>query len=430
MDLEFIVKEGPRSTLGELTVAGASNASQELIERTAKLESGGPISSTLVNQARDRLYETGLFRTVSLETTPRANEGPLRNVLDASLAVEELPRYRFRYGFQLYDPNSPVFTPKWGSVDPGAVADLTRRGLFGRGMTGGVGLRVNPSHRNVRAYLSSRTFFGMPAQTNVYVGEEFEKTGTGLSVLTANTREITFEQRIRRRRLLQIGYGYGFEHVTYDVPIQLPATPFPVPIRLSANIGRLLGSLVIDDRDAVVNTRQGSFHSSSFEIGPRFLGSTLKFNKYLAQEFYFVPWKRVTLASAARFEFSGGPGRGVITTDRLKVGGAYTVRVYEDDTITLTSLTSTDPGKTAILVLNQEVRFPLGRRFQGTTFWDYASIGGDIGDFTGITVRNSLGVGVRVVLPFITLRADYGYPIRQDEVNDRGRWYFAIGQAF
>jgi outer membrane protein assembly factor BamA len=93
-------------------------------------------------------------------------------------------------------------------------------------------------------------------------------------------------------------------------------------------------------------------------------------------------------------------------------------------------VTSTDPGKTGILVLNQEVRFPLTRRLQGTTFWDYASISGDIGEFAGITVRNSLGMGVRLVLPFILLRVDYGYPLRQDRVNDRGRWYFAIGQAF
>jgi outer membrane protein assembly factor BamA len=430
VDLVFSVKEGPRSQLGTLTVAGASPPSERLIARTARLASGEPISSTLINQARDRLYDTGLFRTVSLETTPRAAEGPVSNVLDATLSVEELPRYRFRYGFQLFDPNSPIFTPKWGSVDPGAVADLTRRGLFGLGLTGGVGARVNPSERNVRAYLSSRTFLGLPAQTNLYIGEERQKTGSGLSVLTSSSREITFEQRVRRRRLLQIGYGYGFERVNYEVLVDLPTLPFPVPVEVKANIGRLLGSLVVDRRDTVINTRQGLFHSSSVELGPTALGSTEKFNKYLAQQFHFVPWKRVTLASAARFEFSGGPGRGVITTDRLRVGGAYTVRGYEDDTVTLSSVTSTEPGKTEILVLNQEVRFPLTRRLQGTTFWDYAAIYGDIGDFAGITVRNSLGLGVRVVLPFILLRVDYGYPLRQDAVNDRGRWYFAIGQAF
>ena len=42
----------------------------------------------------------------------------------------------------------------------------------------------------------------------------------------------------------------------------------------------------------------------------------------------------------------------------------------------------------------------------------------------------SAGLGFRFVLPFILLRVDYGYPLKQDSTNDHGRWYFAIGQAF
>ena len=55
---------------------------------------------------------------------------------------------------------------------------------------------------------------------------------------------------------------------------------------------------------------------------------------------------------------------------------------------------------------------------------------GETGDFSGLRVRNSLGTGVRLLLPFIIVRVDYGYPLNQDLVNDKGRWYFAIGQAF
>ena len=80
-------------------------------------------------------------------------------------------------------------------------------------------------------------------------------------------------------------------------------------------------------------------------------------------------------------------------------------------------------------MLNQEIRFPLSARLQGVGFWDYAHIYGETGDFTGLRVRNSLGTGVRLLLPFIIVRVDYGYPLNQDFVNDKGRWYFAIGQA-
>ncbi len=176
-----------------------------------------------------------------------------------------------------------LFDPKWGTVDPGVVADLTRRGLFGRGLTGGIGTRLNPSQQTIRTYISSRTFFGLPAQTNVYLSTEDEKTASAGVVLNSRTNSITFDQRVRYRRLLQVGYGYSFEKRKFDFLLQVPTLPAPIPIEGRANIGRLLGSVAIDKRDDVINTRQGPFHSSSVEWGPTELGSTRPFRKYLGQ---------------------------------------------------------------------------------------------------------------------------------------------------
>jgi len=432
VDLVFNVLLGQRARLQEIRVAGATDTSQALIERTMSLDPGEPLSFDRLNQARDRLYDTGLFRTVNLETesVPNPDRTPNPGVLRANVTVEELPKYRLRYGFQLFDPTSPLFDPKLGTVDPGVVADLTRRGLFGRGLTGGVGTRWNPSEQAVRAYISSRTFFGKSAQTNIFVGQEDQKTASAGLILDSRSQSISIDQRIRRRRLLQVGYGYSFETLTFDFLVPVPTLPIQFPVQVEANIGRLLGSIVVDDRDDVINTRQGPFHSSSVEFGPTALGSTRAFRKYLGQQFYFVPWKKVTLASAARLEIAAGPGRGLITTERLRVGGANTVRGYEDDTLSLRDVTGTTEGTTSVVVFNQEARFPLTARLQGATFWDYAHIYGETGDFTGLRVRNSLGAGVRLLLPFIIVRVDYGYPLNKDDRNDKGRWYFAIGQAF
>ena len=429
--LVFTVLLGERARIDDVRIAGASESSRRLIERALDF-SGQSLTYDRLNRVRDRLYDSGLFRTVTLELVPvtGADGEPDPRQLTANVTVEELPKYRLRYGFQLYDPSSPLISPRWGSVDPGVVGDLTRRGLFGRGLTTGVGARVNPSEQTVRAYLSSRTFFGLPLQSNLFVGREDQRAASTGIILDSLSRSITFDQRIRYRRLLQISYGYSFEKRTFDLLVQVPPLPAPIPIEARANIGRLLASVAIDERDDVLNTRQGPFHSSSVELGPEALGSTRAFKKYLGQQFYFVPWKAVTFGSAARVEVAGGPGRGLLTTERLRIGGAYTVRGYEDDTLSLQSITGAVEGSTSVIVLNQEVRFPLTRRLQGVGFWDYAHVYGETGDFTGLRVRNSLGTGVRLLLPFIILRVDYGYPVNQDERNDKGRWYFAIGQAF
>ena len=432
VDLVFNVLLGQRARLQQIRIAGADATSHELIERTMDLDPGEPLDNEVLSRARDRLYDTGLFRTVTLDTEAVERPDGTRDqgALAANVTVEELPRYRLRYGFQLYDPSSPLFDPHWGTVDPGVVADLTRRGLFGRGLTGGIGTRMNPSEQTVRAYLSSRTFLGLPLQTNIIGANEDQRTASGGFALDSRINSITFDQRVRYRRLFQLGYGYSFENHKVDFLVNLPTVPAPVPVELAFNIGRLLATLVIDERDNVVDTRQGPFHSSSIEYGPAALGSTRAFRKYLGQQFYFVPWKRVTFGAAVRFEAAGGPGRGLLTTERLRVGGGSTVRGFEDDTLSLRDITGETPGTTNIMVLNQETRFPLTRRLQGALFWDHARIYGETGDFTGLRRRHSVGAGVRLLLPFIILRVDYGYPLTQDERNDKGRWHFAIGQAF
>ncbi len=432
VDLVFNVLLGQRARLEGIRIAGNADTSPKLIEKTMSLDPGEPLSFDRLNRARDRLYDTGLFRTVSLETAPvpDADGRPIPAGCERTSRWRNCPSTASDTASSCTDPNSSLFDPKWGAVDPGVVADLTRRGLFGRGLTGGIGAGINPSEQTVRAYISSRTFFGLPAQTNLYVGVEDEKAASTGIVLDSRKQFVTFDQRVRYRRLFQLGYGYSFEVRTFDFLVQLPTLPAPIPVEVKANIGRLLTSIVIDDRDDVVNTRQGPFHSSSFELGPTALGSTLPFKKYLGQQFYFVPWKKVTMASAARLEVSGGPGRGLITTERLRVGGAYTVRGYEDDTLSLANISGSAPGTTTVIVLNQEVRFMMTRRLQGAGFWDYAHIYGETGDFAGLRLRNGVGAGARLLLPFIIVRVDYGYPIQQDQINNKGRWYFAIGQTF
>jgi outer membrane protein insertion porin family len=105
------------------------------------------------------------------------------------------------------------------------------------------------------------------------------------------------------------------------------------------------------------------------------------------------------------------------------------VRGYDD--VILGQLTT--PGnpnpRTGLVVLNQELRFPLFWRLRGATFYDHAVLFGDI-EFPGERNRNSVGGGVRLTFPFVIFRVDYGYPLSKDAQNQDGRWYFSIGQAF
>ena len=431
VDVAFKVTIGRRLTVGAVKVAGVTGSRERLVSRVLPFKAGQPVLTDDLDRARERIYDTDVFRSVDIEATPRpAPDGQRSATADIVVNVEPLPKYRLRYGFQLYDPTAPAISPKWGAVDPGVVADLTRRGLFGRGITAGVGTRLSPTNRLGRAYLSSNNFFVLPLETTVYFSDQWQRAASFAQVLEDHRREWTFEQRLRRRHV-QFAYGYDFERIRTDVLLDDPDLPSPIPTTTRANVGRAFVSAVVDARDNAIDSRRGWFHSSSYELAPEWLGSTLGFRKYLGQQFVFLraPHTTVVLGSAARFELATGPGQNFIITERLRAGGANTVRGYDD--VILGQLTT--PGnpnpRTGLVVLNQELRFPLFWRLRGATFYDHAVLFGDI-EFPGERNRNSVGGGVRLTFPFVIFRVDYGYPLSKDAQNQDGRWYFSIGQAF
>ena len=148
-----------------------------------------------------------------------------------------------------------------------------------------------------------------------------------------------------------------------------------MPVQILGNLSRLLGSFYFDRRDNVIDTGRGFFHSTSAEIAPEWLGSTAYYRKYLNQDFYFLPLPgTVVLASAARVELAVGarpdlhhqraPAR-----RRVHHGARLRRRVAR-----AAGARGRSGHRTSLLVLNEELRFPIVRRFRGALFVDHASL--------------------------------------------------------
>ena len=90
-----------------------------------------------------------------------------------------------------------------------------------------------------------------------------------------------------------------------------------------------------------------------------------------------------------------------------------------------------DPaGGNALLVLNEELRFPIVWRLRGVAFLDAGNVFTTIGDVTLSGLRTGAGFGLRVQTPFALLRADLGAPLVPRSGEPRTRWFFSIGQSF
>jgi outer membrane protein assembly factor BamA len=232
------------------------------------------------------------------------------------------------------------------------------------------------------------------------------------------------EERLRTRGKLEMAGSYNAQWARLDLP--------PVPPQIGDTrftLVRLIGTALLDGRNDLIDTTRGYFSSASYEFGDRSLGSDFPIRKLLLQQFVYLPAGRVVFASAARFERAGGEGTAFFPEDRLLAGGANTVRGYVENSLRAVGVNLLG-GVTSLLVLNQELRFPIAGPVRGVVFADGAVFEARLEGDRNSESRWSTGLGLRYVTPVGILRLDFGIPLDQGFEPRRGRFYFSLGQVF
>ncbi|MDP6605976.1 MAG: translocation/assembly module TamB domain-containing protein, partial [Dehalococcoidia bacterium] len=435
--VRIAVSEGPRQLLDSVAITGVYRTHPGVVERALQLTPGEAVNLESWFQARRRLYDSGVFRSVNIEAEP-ADDRPSPDPGDAEpirarVTVEEWPAYRLRYGLQIADQNAPLDEVDSRTLRPGLTADLTRSNLLGRAATVGASVRYTQVEKAVRGFVSAPSMFGVPLTTNLYATlgrERLNDTDAPFSEFS-DRKKITLEQRFSPAANLTVAYAYDFErnHTFEDL---LPSDdPFePIPSDVTVDVARMNTTGVWDTRDDLITPTRGWFHASSFEYAPAALGSDFRFVKYLAQQSFFHSLGRgVVIASAARLGLGRGFEQELIPSEQFTAGGGNSVRGYREDSLGPINFLG-DPGGPALLIFNQELRFPVVGRFGGVAFFDAGNTFEAIRAIAISDLRMGLGLGLRVGTPFGLLRADYAARVRREASEPFGRWFFSIGHAF
>ena len=200
-----------------------------------------------------------------------------------------------------------------------------------------------------------------------------------------------------------------------------------------------------DARDSFLDATRGSFLSHGFQLAPKFLGSDYPYARYYLQYFKYFPLtrprevpfgerperSRLVFASGWRLGLQKGFSKeGAVLTDRFYAGGGTTVRGFGQDELGPKLENGQPAGGNAVLVLNNELRFPLFWIFDGVTFVDVGNVFPRASDFSFSDLRGAGGFGLRIRNPFVVLRFDYGLKFERRPGEKAGAFFFSIGQAF
>jgi outer membrane protein assembly complex protein YaeT len=429
LDIEFQITENKQQVVERITVEGANQSGDDFARSRLTFAPNRPLDYITLNQSRKRLYDTGAYAVVDMNTVEireaGANQPPpgIRPV-EVKVALREVKPYRFNYG-GFYDTER----------GPGGIAAFTRWNFLGAGRQLGFQGRYDGEIHEVRGFFGQPFMRNFPLKTSatVYVQREINPT-----FLTDRTG-FSLQQDVQFRGRFVASYGYRYEKThTFD---KVPDPLFPFDITLP--VARLSASLTRDVRDDMLAATRGSFTSHTFEYAPKALGSEIRFIRYFGQYFRYFPLSRPeatggaqkparwVYATAVRLGLAKGlGGQSLVPSERFFAGGATTVRGFEADSLGPVDYAGSPAGGDAMFVLNNEIRFPVVSVFDGVGFLDLGNVYHTLSDFNPFRVRKTAGLGLRVRTPFLLLRLDYGFILDRKPGEGRGKLYFSLGQAF
>ncbi len=429
-------REGPQSVVSEIEVEGTQITSDAFVRGQIPFKLGDVLDITKTVDSRRNLYSTGAYSSVDVRATP------LNPDLEAAIkrvrliaTVQEPSPFRLRYGV--------FFDTERG---PGAIADLRNQNSLGGGRVIGGRLRYDNDVREGRVFFSQSLLRSLPLRTDAatFIRREFQRT-----ILDDGTTDVFLTDRIgfSAQEGLQLANkffvtgGYRFERVhTYD---QIPDEflPFDQVVKIAP----LTASLTRDTRDDVLDTTKGSFTSHSLEFATATLGSSLTFGRYFGQYFYYLPLSkpapvpfggglkrpRLVYAGGARVGLARGfGGQTVVRSERFFTGGGTTIRGFAQNAVGALDVLGRPRGGEAVLIINNELRFPVKSIFDAAGFLDLGNVYPTLEDMRLTDLRRTGGAGLRVRTPYFLLRLDYGFKLDRRVGESRGQFFFSIGQAF
>jgi outer membrane protein insertion porin family len=429
--LSFAVTEGPVSIVNAVRVTGLEATNPGVAGGAITLKPGEPAGQQGVETTQKQLFGLGVFRRadVTFEPASAAQATAATAPVDATVSLEEARRFQLRYGVQLSNEYGPVFDDFSSAI--GVAADVRDRNFLGRAFGLGASGRLEKNLQSLRGQFSLPPLLDQRLQTNLY-GTLRSETDASEELVTYTDKEkdVTFEQRLRLPHRMEVswGYTYNLRDVSFEVQ------PRTESAELEGTLASLNGTFILDARDSPFNASRGWFQSSNVRWGLDALGSDYNYFRVLLRQFYYQPAGPLIFASGVRWGWlhgiSGVPPI-TILDQYFDAGGAQTVRGYAENSLSAVTILGVPVGGSKLLLLNQEVRFPLfSKWFQGALFIDAGNTFAPGEPLKLDQLAVGTGFGIRIMTPFAPLRLDVGYPINRRPDDKPYRFYFSIGQIF
>jgi len=468
MKLIYKIDEGSQVIVKNVLLSGYVHTRPRVIHRQVKLEAGQPLRESDVVESQQKLYNLGIFNRVTIDSQNANGTDPDKNVV---VLVEEAKRYTIAYGGGFEAQRLASTTdPTGGQLEasPRGILEVSKENLTGRADS--VSLKLRGSFiqgRALLAYNAPEAFNSdkLSLQVTGYL-EKTQDINTFTQTRYEGNLQVTDTLTSRSSLLIR----YAFRKVTLS-NLNVPQEEVPLFYQPTL-VSEFSGSWFRDTRDNPADASKGSFNTADFSVAGTALGSSASFFRMLVQNstyhrisrnWSFARSIRLGIlqpyASTVSLSFpaqTGTPSPQLIPLpERLFAGGGTSLRGFAlNQAGPRDALTGFPVGGQAMLILNQELRFPLrfpviGSQIGGAFFYDGGNVYSRLNRITlrwsspepvfktaylGITpgrfnpttcvynctnelnyFSNTIGFGLRYGTPVGPIRIDLGYELNRPE---------------
>jgi outer membrane protein insertion porin family len=455
--LIYRIHEGPQTHVRRVLITGYDHTKPGVIRREVQVKPAEPLREGKVVDSQRRLYNLGIFNRVTIAPQNPSGTEPDKDIV---VLVEEARRYTIAYGggFEVQRLASTT-NPTGGQVQaaPRGIFEITKLNLTGRGDS--LSLKLRGSTLQGRALLG----YGAPnafadPHLSFQATAAYEKT-QNINTFTESRYEGTVQMTDQLSSRTSILYRYSFRKILVS-NLKIPSQEIPL-FQQPTLVSQFSASWVRDTRDNPADASKGWLNSADFGVADTYIGSSASFLRFLYQNSSYHPIKR-------RFSFARSFRIGILSPyrdtisltfpaptstplpkliplpERFFAGGGTSLRGFALNQAGPRDADTGFPvGGQALLVFNQEFRFPMrlpfvGTRLGGTLFYD----GGNIYSKAGRTslrwsspkpifdpasptqclynctnelnyFSHTVGLGVRYATPVGPIRVDLGYQMNR-----------------
>lgn len=420
-EVDWRVEPGPHVTFGPPSVLGLDEVEADVVLAELDFRAGEPFSRSALERSRRRVFDLGLFRTVSLRAVrPQREEGeetPDAEAWPVEIEVEERPPRTVRLGAGYGTDEGPRLLAGW-----------RHRNFYGRARRLSVTSRYSSILYGVDAALEQRRF--------LHPLVDLELDGSARRETPPAYDANLFGVRASLRRPLwprwsgHLAYALRFSESKVSSSVSTELDDPPENFRLSSLEVGLRRSTV----DDAVDPRRGTRLDLSLASSLRAIGSETDFLKARAEARAYHPLGPVVLALRAELAtlepLAGASEADVPVVERFYAGGSTSVRGFKFQKMPPFDASDDPLGGLSLAEASLELRFPLWRKLRGVVFADAGQLNLSPSSFRASDVYYSSGFGLRYSTPIGPIRVDLGWLLNPPSGVDHFRPYLSVGQAF